>query len=182
MTNSTLIRVCDVTVHYICSLIWAVPNKVTRLCYDVHAEFTQQHCMLLCVVCIHCRRQLSASVSIDFEWDDIIHCPTELWVQCIALVPFPSIKSRGIFNFFYFNAAQLELAEEIPHGGGTDSKHAGYLCSEQEEISLVVFGVTKKHQHSGWRKTHLCVSSVRQLNVCFEVKKKVLSKYTHFNL
>ena len=91
-------------------------------------------------------------LTIDFEWGDVIHCRTELWALCVALTALALSKVGGFSTFpasthtsaNRVGAPQLELVNDITHRGGSNSKHTGYLCSEQKEIGLVVFGMMKK--------------------------------------
>ena len=61
---------------------------------------------------------------------------------CIASTVLAPSKVGGFSTFptsmntsaYRVAAIQLELANETAHGGGTNSKHADYLCSEQEQI------------------------------------------------
>ena len=72
------------------------------------------------------------------------HIIRELWATCVSSVALP-LSTVGIFSTFpaaarvspAVTATQLELANEIANGGGTDSKHArctSHLCRELEEI------------------------------------------------
>ena len=81
----------------------------------------------------HVLHLLHVSVSMHFEWGDVICCQSEFH----RLDSVGSVKSWGIFNFSRFNPRvsqpielRLELATEIAHRGGTDSKHVGYLRSD----------------------------------------------------
>ena len=70
---------------------------------------------------------------------------------CVTLVTSPQSKVGGFSTFHASKHAsaspvtttQRELANEIAH---TNSKHITLLCSEQQEIWLVVFGTVKKRQ------------------------------------
>ena len=61
----------------------------------------------------------------------------ELKAQQIAIKgvfsTFPASTRVGELNCGY-TATQLELGNEVTHGGGINSKHAAYLCSKREDI------------------------------------------------
>ena len=83
-------------------------------------------------------RATSASISMDFEWGDDISWRTELWAPCVLLIMLPLAKVGGFSTF------------------PSSTHESAYLCSEQEEILMVVIGMMKKCQ-----KHHfLCVSTM----------------------
>lgn len=66
----------------------------------------------------------SASVSINFERSDVIHCQNELSVVCCLLFltkveNFSNFDKSSHMSANQFVARQLELANESVHGGGS---------------------------------------------------------------
>ena len=73
-------------------------------------------------------------------------------------------------------AIQLELASEIAHGGGTNSKHAVYLCSEQEQILSAVFSTMKKRQRLQYVLHKVVAQLILKVKHTFQTAKQDSSK------
>lgn len=68
---------------------------------------------------------------IDFEWSDIKHCQTELWVRRVTLPPL-----HRSLNTFNFSSANRRIIQSVRFVQILEQTLANHVCAAAKNISM----------------------------------------------